>query len=60
MIKDRIGQDYAGISRSKVKRTLLDKLARMADLGRRQHPLAANFHASCLGGFHPGTGSLDN
>lgn len=27
MIKDRIGQDYAGISRSKVKRTLLDKLA---------------------------------
>ncbi|WP_158045701.1 trigger factor [Skermanella pratensis] len=27
MIKDRIGQDYSGISRSKVKRTLLDKLA---------------------------------
>ena len=27
MIKDRIGQDYAGISRSRVKRTLLDKLA---------------------------------
>jgi len=27
MIKDRIGQDYSGISRAKVKRTLLDKLA---------------------------------
>ncbi|EWY42107.1 trigger factor [Skermanella stibiiresistens SB22] len=31
MIKDRIGQDYAGISRSKVKRTLLDKLAETHD-----------------------------